>query len=111
MPTDSSIEILRLVATEEHRIEFATNLPMGTRGIFERDGVVWIARRADRDQAMFSILDRYAGIFKRINDDLITWINQRPGDAQLVAKVLELITGAEELRRNLMEEKAKVATS
>lgn len=99
------------MATEEHRIEFATDLPMGTRGIFERDGIVWIARRAERDQAMFSVLDRYAGIFKRINDEMIGWINQRPGDAELVAKVLELLTGAEELRRTLMTEKAKVSTS
>lgn len=92
-------------------VSFATGLPMGTRGVFEYNGKVWIARTADRDQGMFTILDRYASIFKRINDEMISWINQRPADVELVAKVIELVDGAEQLRRELMKEKVEVATS
>lgn len=92
-------------------VAFATGLPMGTRGVFKYNGVVWIARTAARDQGMFVLLDRYAGIFKRINNEMVSWINRRPGDTELVTGVLELITGAEELRRELMQEKMETARS
>jgi len=97
--------------TKSVKVTFAKSLPMGTRGTFMHDGEMWIAYPAKKNQRIFTIVDRLIGIHSAITDEMIRWINARPGDADLVQRVLERTTTARELYQELVTEKTEAAIS
>lgn len=92
-------------------ITFADSKPMGTRGTFTYDGELWIAYPAKKNQRIFTIVDTLLGIHSAITDEMIRWINARPGDADLITRVLERTTRAKALQRELIIEKMEATTS
>lgn len=100
-----------MTETKSVKVEFTNHLPMGEKATFTVDKVLWIAYPAKKNQAIFGLVDRLIGIHNRITKDMITWINQRPQDADLVAGVLEMTSLARRLGTELIGEKAEVFTS
>lgn len=96
---------------KQKKVTFATSLPMGERGTFTHDGSLWIAYRANKNQAINALLDRLIGLHRCISNEMLRWINERPQDGELIARVLTMTQRAEALRTELIEEKAKVLTS
>jgi hypothetical protein len=95
---------------KQKKVTFATSLPMGERGTFTHDGELWIAYRRSKNQRIFSLIDRLIGIHAGITKEMIMWINARPGDAELVARVLERTEWARKAQRELTLEKAEAFT-
>jgi hypothetical protein len=93
------------------KVTFATSLPMGERGTFTHDGELWIAYRRSKNQRIFALIDRLIGIHAGITKEMITWINKRPGDADLAAYVLQRVAVARKLQQELIVEKAETTTS
>lgn len=96
--------------THKLTVTFADSLPMGTRGTFTHDGQMWVAYPADKNQRIFTLVDRLVGIHAGIYKEMVRWINARPGDAELVTRVLEKVGRAQQLHQELITEKAEAAT-
>lgn len=96
---------------KSHKITFATSPPMGTRGTFTHDGELWIAYPASKNQRIHAVIDRLVGAHDRIATEMIRWINARPGDAELVARVLDIASRARFLYQELTIEKQEAMTS
>lgn len=92
------------------QVTFADSLPMGTRGTFTHGGELWIAYPAKKNQRINAALDRMLGEEKRIIDEMIRWMNQRPGDADLITRVCQIIRETAQLRSEMLVEKAKAVT-
>lgn len=96
---------------KQHKITFAKSLPMGTRGTFMHDGELWIAFPAWKNQRINAMLDRLIGLHRLTTKRMVSWINRRPQDAELVAEVLEITSGAQALYEELIHEKSEAVTA
>lgn len=83
---------------------------MGTRGTFTYNDQLWIAYPSKKNTRILTVIDRLIGIHEAITRDMISWINARPQDAELVTKVLERVARAKQIHDELVHEKAKAAT-
>lgn len=92
-------------------VTFTTGLPMGTKAVFRHEGELWIAYPAKKNQQIFSLVDRLVGIHAGIGKEMVHWINARPGDTELVARVLERVSRASALHDELCHDKTKAFTS
>jgi isocitrate dehydrogenase len=95
---------------KQKKVTFSSTLPMGTRGTFAHEGELWIAYPASKNQCIHAVIDKLIGIHKRIADDMVTWINVRPQDADLIARVLPRVTRARNTYQELITEKAEAWT-
>lgn len=91
-------------------VTFSTGLPMGTKAVFRHEGELWIAYPAKKNQAIFSLVDRLVGIHAGIHNEMIRWMNARPGDTDLVTRVLEKVSRAARLHDELCHEKNRAFT-
>lgn len=92
------------------KVTFQTSLPMGERGTFTHDGDLWIAYRAKKNQRIWNLVDRLVGIHAAVGKEMVSWINSRPQDIDLIARVLERTTRAREIHNELIIEKAQAYT-
>lgn len=92
------------------KVSFNQSLPMGTRATFTHDKQTWIAYPASKNQAIFALVDRLIGLHNRIAKDMVGWINERPQDADLVTRVLDVTGAARELSKELVIDKARTFT-
>lgn len=92
-------------------VTFSTGLPMGTKAVFKHDGELWIAYPAKKNQQIFSLVDRLLGIHAGIHKEMVRWINARPGDTDLVTRVLEKVSRAKTLHDELCHDKTEAFTS
>ena len=93
--------------TKQLKVTFASSLPMGTRATFTHDGELWIAYPSTKNQRLFTITDRLIGIHQGITNEMLRWINERPQDATLVTRVLERVERANEMTKELINEKTE----
>jgi len=93
--------------TKQLKVTFSSSLPLGTRATFTYDGGLWIAYPAEKNQRLFAITDKMIGIHQGITNEMLRWINERPQDAELVSRVLERSTWAQELTKELIIEKTE----
>lgn len=93
------------------KVTFARSLPMGTRGTFTHEGELWIAFPAAKNQRIHAVVDRLIGLHAGITKEMLRWINARPHDAELVARVLERTAAARKVQQELIIEKAEAMTS
>ena len=92
-------------------VTFGTGLPLGTHAHFKHDGEHWIAFPASKNTRILGVIDKLIGIYSRIAQDMIDWLNSRPEDADRVMMLLTQITRAQKLREELIVEKAESQTS
>lgn len=92
------------------KVTFATSMPMGTRATFTHDGELWVAYPATKNQRIFAVTDRLIGIHAGITKEMIRWINARPQDADLIARVLERTMSARKVQQELIIEKTEART-
>ena len=97
--------------TKSVKVTFANGLPMGTRGTFTYEKELWIAYPAKKNQQLFSVTNRMLNIYDAITDDMIRWINERPGDTDLVLRVMERVGRAREFYNKLLMETIETRTS
>lgn len=91
--------------TKDLKVTFKNARPMGIHATFNHDGEIWIAHSGKRDQKIWALIDRLVGIHAATTRDMVSWINARPGDAELVMKVLERTERARNLHAQLVSEK------
>lgn len=97
--------------TKSIKVEFTNHLPMGEKGTFTVGKRLWVAYPAEKNQAIYSVLTKLIAIHARITKDMISWINERPQDAELVSRVLERTSAAAQLGREIAIEKNEALTS
>lgn len=97
--------------TKSLKITFSQHLPMGTMGTFTHEKQTWIAYPAPKNQAIHALCDRLIGIHAGITKDMISWLNRRPNDAELITMVLERTALARKLTNELIIEKGDTFTS
>lgn len=86
-------------------VTFANSRPMGTHATFKHDGEIWICYPSKKSSLIWSLIDRLVGVHAGIAKEMVRWINERPGDAELIARVLERTERARNLHSELMSEK------
>lgn len=93
--------------TKKVTATFSFGPPRGTCATFTYEGKRWVAYPQTKNQQLFATTDRLIGILHAIHRDMISWINARPQDAELIARVLERIARAEQLENELKMEKTE----
>jgi hypothetical protein len=96
--------VKRLVVT------FRRGLPLGTHASFRYEGELWVAYPAEKSTRIHACIDRLLGVHARVQSEMVRWINVRPGDADLVARVVALVGRAAEIHEEMIVEKARAAT-
>jgi hypothetical protein len=91
--------------TKRLEVQFSDSMPMGTHATFKHDGEMWICYPAKKSSLIWSVIDRLVGVHASIAKEMVRWINERPGDADLIARVLERTERARTLHSELMVEK------
>lgn len=95
---------------KQKKVTFAVSMPMGTRATFTHEGELWIAYPASKNQRIFAVTDQLIGLHAGITKEMIRWINARPQDADLIARVLERTATARKIQQELIVEKTKART-
>lgn len=91
--------------TKKLTVNFSNSRPIGTHATFTHDGEIWLCYPAKKSSLIWSLIDRLVGVHASIAKEMLRWINERPGDADLIARVLERTETARALHAELMSEK------
>ena len=94
--------------TKSVKVTFKEGAPLGVRGSFKRDGEQWIAIPLTRYTAIVTLIDRFIGIFYRVQADMFRMINDHPEDARRCAEILGHASRARTLHRELVQAKVKL---
>lgn len=95
---------------KQKKVTFATSMPMGTRATFTHEGELWIAYPQSKSQRILAVTDRLIGLHAGIAKEMVRWINARPQDADLIARVLERTASARKIQQELICEKTEART-
>lgn len=99
------------VAKRRVEVTFDTALPCGTIGRFTLDKELWVAVPHTKYRRLTTVIDRLIGHNARVRRELIRWINAWPDDAVRVAAALGIVSSAEELGKEIVEEKMRAQIS
>lgn len=91
-------------------VTFRVGLPHGIHAVFKHKGERWIAYPQQKNTRIVVGVDRMIGIFTRIHDDMLRWINHWPDDAERVCAVVESVDRARKLQQELITEKTEART-
>ena len=93
------------------QVTFNVGLPLGTHASFKHDGEWWIAYPSAKYTRIVTCIDRMLGIYSMIRKDMLRWINNWPDDATRVLAILDRAQRAQLLALEIIDDKAKAATS
>ena len=92
-------------------VTFGTGLPLGERAIFRHDGRMWVAYPAKKNERILAVIDRMIGIYSKMAQDMLIWLNSHPEDAERVVFLAGQVRRAQNLQKQLVEEKISAVTS
>lgn len=92
------------------KVTFDDGLPLGLRATFKHEGERWVAYPDVKYRKIVTVMDRLIGMHSHIAKLMVSWVNSWPGDAERVAKVMEITHRARGLGRSVTMEKVEAVT-